>query len=182
MLSQPRRTKVFAAALISIVILAVALKSLNSSPPPAGAFSLSEYYHLAPVEKVISSNISQTSRHWNSIEINYTNTKPIVINKQSSRSDLVNYDVLNCHFIVWNGLVGGNGQIQSTEKWQKQLLTIPGRTWYGSEQTIRIGVIADDKINYPTDFQTKRTEALVEVLSRMFDIKSESIYYPGNWW
>lgn len=179
-MSQSRSTKVLTAGLISIGILAVVLKILGNNPPPAGAFSLSEYYHLAPIEKVISSNIARTSRHWNSIEISYINTKPIVINKQSSRSDLVNYDVLNYHFIVWNGLIGGNGQIQSTEKWQRQLSITPGRKWYGSEQTIHIGVMADDKITYPTDFQIKRTEALVEALSRRFDIQSESIYYPDN--
>ena len=53
MRSQSRRTKVFAAALISIGIGAVILKFLGSNPPPAAAFSLSEYWHLRPVEKMI---------------------------------------------------------------------------------------------------------------------------------
>ena len=176
-----RDTKVFAAALISIGIGAIALNIIGNSPPPAGAFSLSEYYHLAPIEKVISSNIAQADGHWNRIEISYSSTEPIGLDKWSSRSASVNYDVFNCHFIVWNGLIGGDGQIQSTEKWQKQLSAAPGQTWYCSEQTIRIGVIANSKTAYPTDFQIKKTEALVETLSRMFDIRSASIYYPDMW-
>lgn len=180
MLSQSRSTKVFAAALISIAIGAVLLKTLSNNPPPAGAFSLSEYYHLAPIEKAISSNIVQPGRRWNRIEISYSSAKPIGIDNRFSRSGLLNYDVLNYHFIVWNGLIGGDGQIESTEKWQRQLSIMPGRTWYGSEQTIHIGVITDGKIAYPTNFQIKRTETLVEALSRRFDIQSASIYYPDN--
>jgi len=181
-LAHDRSTKVFAAALISIGIGTVVLKTLGSNPLEAGAFSLSEYYHLGPIEKIISSNIAQTSRHWNSIEISYTNAKLIVINEQSSRSDLVNHDVLNYHFIVWNGLIGGDGQIQSTEKWQRQLSTTPGGTWHGSEQTIHIGVIVDGKITHATNFQIKRAEMLVTVLSRRLGIQPASIYYPDNWW
>ena len=179
---QDRSTKVFAAALISMAIGTVVLKTLGSSPIEAGAFSLSEYYHLGPIEKVISSNTAPTSRHWNSIEISYTNTKLIVIDEQSSRSDLVDHDVLNYHFIVWNGLIGGDGQIRSTEKWQRQLSTTPGGTWHGNEQTIHIGVMVDGKTTHATDFQIKRAEMLAKMLSRRLGIKPASIYYPDNWW
>ncbi len=175
-MSQSRRTKVFVAALISIGIGSAILKFLGNNPPPAGAFSLSEYCHLAPIEKVISPNSARTSRHWNSIEISYSSTRPIGIDKQRSRSNSFNYDVLNYHFFVWNGLIGTDGQIQSTEKWQKQLPITPGQTWQGSEQTIQIGIIVNGKINRPTDFQIKRTEALVDALSKRFDIQPESIY------
>ena len=50
-----------------------------------------------------------------------------------------------------------------------------------SEQTIYIGVIADDEAIRPTDFQIRKTEALVETLSRKFNIRPESIHYPDNW-
>ncbi|MHC4114541.1 MAG: hypothetical protein ACYSSL_04380 [Planctomycetota bacterium] len=182
MLFQYRNTKVLVAALISIGIGAVVLKTLDSNPLPAGAFSLSEYYHLAPVEKVIPSDTYQTNLHWSCIEISYINTKATVDNKQYSRSDLFNRNIVNYHFIVWNSFVGGNGQIQSPAKWQSQSPTIPGQTWFDNEQVIYIGVVIDGKINRPTDFQIKRTEALVEALSIRFDIPSESIYYPDNWW
>jgi hypothetical protein len=50
-----------------------------------------------------------------------------------------------------------------------------------SKQTIYIGVIADDEATQPTDLQIRRTEALVEALSRKFNIRPESIHYPDNW-
>ena len=181
-LSQSRSTKVFAVALISIGIGAVVLKVLGNNPPPAGAFSLSEYYHLVPIEKVIFSNIARSSSIWDSIEISYSSTEPIGIDKQYSRSGPFNYDVLSYHFFVWNGSIGADGQIQSTEKWHKQLLITPDQTWHGGEQTIRIAVISNGKITYPTDFQRKKAEALAAALSRKFHIQSASIYYPGNWW
>jgi len=176
-----RSTKVFAAALISIGIGAVVLKTLGSNPPLAGAFSLSEYYHLAPIEKVISSNVARTSRHWDCIEIGYSGTKAGNIKQLASLNGLVNPEDINCHFVICNGLGAGDGQIQPTGKWQRQWSITPARTMYGSEQTIHICVIADSKITHPTDFQIKRTEALVETLSRRFDIQPASIYYPDNW-
>lgn len=181
MLSQPRRTKVFVAALISIGIGAAILKFLGNNPPSAGAFSLSEYYRLSPIEEVISSNIMRTSRHWNSIEISYSGTKAGNIKQLASLNGLVDPNDINCHFVICNGLGAGDGQIQPTEKWQRQWPIAPAQTRYISEQTIHIYVIADSKISHPTDFQIKRTEALVEVLSRRFDIQPESIYYPYNW-
>ena len=180
--SKPRRTKVFLAALISIGIAAVILKALGGNPPLAGAFSLSDYYCLVPIEKVISSNIVGPSGRWACIDISYSGTSTGDTDQSSSLSSLVNDDVLNYHFIVCNGLIGGDGQIQPTWKWQRQKSAIPARTTYGSEQTIYIRVITRGKIPSPTDFQIRRTEALVEALVRRFDIQSGSIYYPDNWW
>ena len=180
-LSQSRSTKVFMVALISIGIGAVVLKVLGNNPPPAGAFSLSEYYHLVPIEKVISSNIARSSSSWECIEVGYSGTNTDDIDQRSSLSSSVNYDALNYHFIVWNGLTGGDGQIQPTLKWQKQRPITPARTQYGSEQTIHICVITDSKITRPPDSQIKRTAALVDALSRKFNIQSASIHYPDNW-
>jgi hypothetical protein len=181
-LFQDRNTKIFAAALISIGIGAVVLKTLGHNPPQADAFSLSEYYRLVPVEEVISSNIVRTSRQWEFIEVGYSGTKAGNIKQLASLNGLVNPEDINCHFVIYNGLGGGDGQIQPTEKWRRQWLAVPDKTKYCSEQTIRICVISDGKISYPTNFQIKRTEVLVESLSRKFDIQSESIYYPDNWW
>lgn len=177
----PRRTKVFAIAMVSIGVGAVVLRLLGTNPPPAGAFSLSKYYDLAAIEKVIFTSIAQSNRQWDSIEISYSSTEPIGIERQYSRSGPFNYNALSYHFFIWNGIVGFDGQLQSTEKWQKQLAITPGQVWYGSEQTIHIGVIANDEIALPTDFQRKKVETLAIVLSRKFDIEPASIYYPENW-
>ena len=181
MLFQSRSTKVFVAALISIGIGAILLKTLGNTPPLAGAFSLSEYYHLAPVEEVISSDVTRTRRRWNCIKIRYSGTKAGNIKQLASLNGMVNPEDINCHFVICNGLGDGDGQIQPTEKWQRQWAIASDLTSYGSEQTIHICVIADNKIARPTNFQIKRTEALVEELSRKFDIQSALIYYPDNW-
>ena len=182
MLSESRSTKVFTAALISIGIGAVALKIMGSSPPPAGAFSLSEYYHLFPIEKAVSSNIAQTSSSWECIEIDYSGANADDAEQGPSLSSLVNYEPLSYHFIVWNGDIGEDGQIEVTQEWQEQRPIAPTRPVYGSEQTIQICVITDGKLVLPTNSQIKRTEALVEVLSRRFNIQAASICYPDNWW
>ena len=178
---QTRSAKVLAAALISVTIVAVILKALGNNPISAGAFSLSDYYRLEPIKKVISSRAAQTSSRWNRIEIYYSSTKAGNIEQLASLNGLGGPDNLNCHFVVCNGLGGGDGQIQPTEKWQKQWSIIPGRTWHGSSLTVRICVVADGETAHLTDFQMKRTEALVEALCRKFEITPDSVYYPSDW-
>ena len=93
-------------------------------------------------------------------------------------------NVVNCHFVICNGNGGRDGQIQATEKWQRQspisaLVPAAGETT--TDQTIYICVIADGEAVSATDFQIKRTDALVEELSRKFNIQPESIRYPDDW-
>ncbi len=181
MSNQPRVAKVLAALLVSMTTGAIVLMALANDPPSAGPFCLSSYYRLNPVERAIRSLAAQTRGRWNCIEIYYSSTRAGNILQLASLSGLASAEDINCHFVVCNGLGAGDGQIQSTEKWQRQWSIIPGRTWYGTGQTIRICVIADGKAAHPTDFQRKRTEALVEVLCRKFDILPDCIYYPGDW-
>ena len=178
MSNQPRVAKVLAALLVSMTAGAMVLMALGDNHPSAGLFSLS--MHI-PVEKAIRSRTSQSPGRWGRIEIYYSGTKAGNIEQLASLGGLASAEDINCHFVICNGLGGGDGQIQPTEKWQRQWSIIPGRTWYGSGQTIRICVIADGKTTRPTDCQIKRTEALVEVLCRKFGIQPESIYYPGDW-
>ena len=176
----PREAKVFAALLISMTAGAVLLMSLGNNPPSAGAFCLSSYYNLDPVEKAISSRSAQSPDRWNRIEIYHSGTKVGNIEQLASLSGLAGSEDIDCHFVVCNGLGGGDGQIQSTEKWQRQWSIIPGRTWYGSPQTVRICIIADGKRTRPTDFQIKRTESLAEGLCRKFGIRPEYVFYPSD--
>ncbi|MHC4570906.1 MAG: peptidoglycan recognition protein family protein [Planctomycetota bacterium] len=178
---RPRQAKIFVALLISMTAGAIALMVLGNNPPSAGAFCLSRYNHLDPVEEVISSRAAQSPHSWNCIEIYYSATKAGNIEQLVSLSGLACPEDINCHFVVCNGLGGDDGQIQSTEKWQRQWSIIPGQNSYSAGQTIRICVIADGKDTRPTDSQRKRTEALVEQLQRKFDIKPNSIFYPNDW-
>ncbi len=179
--TQPRVAKVLALLLISMTTGAIILMALGHNPPSAGPFSLWTYYRLDPVNKTIHSQAAQSPNRWNRIEIYYSGTKTGNIEQLASFNGLANHEDINCHFCLCNGYGGTDGQIQPTEKWQRQWSAIPSRTWYGSGQTIRICVIADGKTSRPTDCQIKRIQVLVEGLSEKFHIQPKSIYYPGDW-
>jgi hypothetical protein len=181
MLVQSREEKFFTALLVSITVGAIVLMALGNNPPSAGAFSLSRYYRLDPIEKVILARSPQSPGRWSCIEIYYSGTKAGNIEQLASLNGLAGPEDINCHFVICNGLGGDDGQIQPTEKWQRQWSAIPGRTWYGSGQTIRICIIADGKTTLPTDFQIKRVEKLLEELFKKFNILPEYIYYPNGW-
>jgi len=191
MTNHSRETKVLVVLGVSIILAAIILNALGHNPPSAGAFCLSRYYRLGSVKKAIRSYTDQLPGRWSRIEIYYSGTESGNIESAFGRASDVGVDEhidpvrdtkekvsngVNCHFIICNGRVGHDGQIEPTEKWQQQSLV----THY-SKQTIRICVIADDKAKTPTDFQIKRTEALVEDLCRKFHIQPESIRYPADW-
>jgi len=219
MTTHSRETKVLVVLGVSIILGAIILNALGHNPPSAGAFCLSRYYRLGSVKKTILSRADQSSGRWSRIEIYVIVPESGNIEHLASLSDVGGDEHINCHFVICNGRVGHDGQILTTEKWQKQssVLARPGRdrsvippengnseppppaTSGGAlsdrskyqrptdfcetptDQTIYICVIADDEAAPPTDFQIKRTEALVEVLCRKFDIQPESIRYPDDW-
>ena len=181
MSNQPRVAKVLAALLVSMTTGAVVLMALGNNAPSAGPFCLSSYYNLSPVEQAVTSRVANGQERWNRIEIYYSGTKAGNIEQLASLRGLANPEDLNCHFVVFNGLGGGDGQIEATEKWQRQWSAVPGRTWYGAGQTVRVCVIGDEKISGATDYQIKRLEALVELLDRKFEVGAAAIYYPTNW-
>jgi hypothetical protein len=179
--NQARVVKVLATLLASMTIGAVVLMALGHNPPSAGPFSLWTYQRLDPVKNAISSRAAQSPDRWNSIELHYSGTKGGNIKRLAALNRLANPDDLNCHFCLCNGNGAGDGEIQSTELWQKQWSATPGHTWYGSNRTIRICIVADGKTVYPTDSQIKRMQVLVEELCKKFHIGSDSIYYPNDW-
>jgi hypothetical protein len=198
MTTHSRETKVLVVLGVSITLGAIILNALGHNPPSAGAFCLSRYYRLGSVKKSILSRTDQSQGRWGRIEIYVIvpesgNIKSAFggssdvggdehINPVREQNEKVSpdrdtaYNGINCHFVICNGRVGHDGQILPTEKWQRQSSVI-----HYSKQTIRICVIVDDKAKTPTDFQIKRTEALVEELCRKFNIQPESIRYPDDW-
>jgi hypothetical protein len=177
---QPREAKVFAALVVSMTVGTMVLMALGNNPPSAGAFCLSNYYHLEPIDEVIASRTVQPTDRWNRIEICYSGTKAGNIEQLSSLNGLTNPDNINCHFVICNGLGAADGQIQPNERWRRQLSIIPDRH-HGSSRTIRICIISDGKTTLPTDFQTKRADALLDGLHQKYNIQPESIYYPKGW-
>ncbi|MFC1604915.1 hypothetical protein ACFL5F_07800 [Planctomycetota bacterium] len=172
MTAQSRQTKVLVALLVSIIACTIILNMLGHNPPSAGAFCLSQYYRLVPVEKLIRSREVQRPRYFKWIEIYYSDS-------DSDQEDI------DCHFIIYGGLTGHDGQIKATEKWNRQLpANRPAdnnkRQARQNEQTIYISIVTDVQNPHPTNFQIKRAEVLAEELCREFNIQSESILYPDN--
>jgi hypothetical protein len=178
--NQARVAKVLASLLASMTFGAVILMVLGHNPPAAGPFSLLTYYRLDPVRNAIVSHAAQSPDRWKSIEVFYSDTDSGNIEQLARANGIANSDDINCHFCVFNGRGAIDGQIQSTNKWQKQWSAVTDTKWFGNNQTIRICVVAD-KIVQPTDCQVKRVQVLAEELCRKFFIKPESIYYPGDW-
>lgn len=183
------------ALLVSIIVGAIILNALGHNPPSAGAFCLSWYYDLVPIEKSIYSRTSQYPGRWGNIEIYYSgsdadNRLTYRSNKDikqlNSSSDVASNWDINCHFIICNGHIGRDGQIEPTENWQMQRVVNPEspnqkQPSRNYEHTIYICVITNGKTIRPTNYQIKRTEALVEKLCKEFRIKSESIHFPKDW-
>ncbi len=175
--NQARVAKVLATLLASMTIGAIVLMALGHNPPSAGPFSLWTYYRLDPVKKAISSQAAQSADNWNNIQIYYSNSAAGNIEQLASLDGLANPDDINCHFCVYNGFGGSDGQIQTTKKWQRQ----SPATSASSDKTIRICIIADGKTKHPTDCQLKRIQVLVEALCKKFHIPLRSIDYPSEW-
>jgi hypothetical protein len=179
--NQARVVKVLATLLASMTIGAIVLMSMGHNPPSAGPFSLWSYYRLDPVKEMINSSIAQSPDRWNWIEIFYSGTNAGNIEQIASFNGLADSKDINCHFCIYNGFGGNDGQIQSTEKWQKQISAPGSNKWNGSDMAIRICIVGDGRNSRPTDCQIKRIQTLIEELRRNFNIKPESIFYPNDW-
>jgi len=190
-----RQTKVLITLLVSIILGAIILNALGHNPPSAGAFCLSRYYRLDPVEKSVLSKAAPLPGCWKRIEIYYSDSYSDSAAAYGSNKRIEQLDSLDSinsrqnigfHFIICNGRIGRDGQIQSTEKWLRQCPVNPellNREQPATDNghTVRICVLINGKNARPTNIQIKRAEALVEQLCRKFDIKPESILYPVDW-
>ncbi len=181
MSNQSRVVKFLASLLASMTAGAIILMALSGKPPLAGPFSLASYVGLDPIAQAVRSRVAQQPERWSGIDVYFSGTKAGNIEQLASLYGLANADDLNCHFVVCNGAGAGNGQVLSTQKWQRQWSIIPGRTWNGRSQTIRICIIADGRDARPTEYQIKRVYALIDKLCQSFRISPKSIRYPENW-
>lgn len=181
MSDQSRVAKVLAALLASMTTGAMVLMALGNNPPSAGAFCLSSYYRLGPVKEAIPSRVYQSPDRWNRIEVYYSGTEAGNTEYLAAAQGVASPEDLNYHFLICNGFGGLDGQVEPTERWQKQWPSIPDGSWYGGPATIRICIIGDGRHAHPTNCQVKRAEALIEGLCRVFNIQPQSIYYPTNW-
>jgi hypothetical protein len=189
MKTHSREKKVLVILCFSIALGTIILNALGHNPPSAGAFCLSRYYLLGSVNKAIGCHSGQSQEHWSQIEIDYSGTESGNIDELASLSKPDSSRDVDYHFIICNGKGGHDGLIQPTEKWQKQSPIIQEQERDGEQafcetpagQTIYICVIADNETSFPTNFQIKRLEELVEGLCRKFNIRPQDITYPDRW-
>ena len=151
MSNQPRVVKVLAALLVSMTVGAVVLMALGNNPPSAGPFCLSAYYRLDSV-----------------------------LGRLAAAQGLRNAGDLGCHFVLCNGTGASDGEIQTTESWQRQRSVQSASTGQGHERTIRICLIGNGVSALTTDYQLKRLEILLEALCRRFSISPDAVYLPRD--
>lgn len=175
MASQNRNITVLFSLIASMTIGALVLMALDHNGPSAGAYSLSSYLRLDPVEEVVRNTIHAEPVRWGRLEVVYSCTSGGNAEELALLTGLADGGPAEFHFVVCNGNGGSDGRIQAATLWQKQKIC-------GSRaETIRVCVISDDQSDALTDSQRQRTNALVESLSRTFDISPRNIRYPLDW-
>ena len=170
--SQKRTFFVLASLVASMTLGAFLLMTLDQQSPSGGAYSLASYLRLDPVENVAFRPIITKPASWNRVEVYYSRTSSGNTSDLAVVSHLRETPRADFHFVVCNGRGAEDGQIQFTDSWQKQ------QTANG---IIRICVVADLYSSPATDYQVRRTTALVDALIRKFEIETSYVRYPTDW-
>ena len=181
MQNQPRTAKVLAALLASMTVGAIVLMALGNNAPSGGAFCLASYYKLKPIKEAASCQVGTSAKRWNKIEVYYSKTKGGNLEQLASLAGHSNSGDVNFHFVVCNGFGETDGQVQATEKWQRQWSCAADGSWLGGNKTIRIYLVGQGEFSNITDCQIQRTAKLVEELCRKFKIKTKNVKYPKDW-
>lgn len=170
-----RNVTVLFSLIASMTIGALVLMALDDNGPRAGAYSLSSYLRLDPVEEVVRNTVQAEPMVWSQIEVVYSYTGGGNAEELALLTGLGDGGPAEFHFVVCNGNGGDDGAVQAAELWQKQ------RYCDGKPEIIRVCVISDDQNEALTESQRQRTGALVESLSRTFDVSPRYIHYPFDW-
>ncbi len=168
-----RTAAVLFALLAAMTTGAVVLMALDNHAPGAGAYSLSSYLRLDPVEYVVKSTLETAPGKWGGIEIFYSRTEAGNLEELPLLVSLAGGTAPEFHFLVCNGIGAEDGRIQASGQWRQQA---PG----DRDGVIRVCVIGDEQTPV-TNSQVQRTNDLVESLSRTFNISPRHIRYPANW-
>ncbi len=173
MAGQNRTVAVLFALLAAMTVGAMVLMTLDQYAPGAGAYSLSSYLRLDPVEQVVKNTLQTAPAQWDGIEVFYSRTRAGNVDELPLLISLSGGQAEQFHFLVCNGNGAEDGHIQTTPQWRQQA---------AAEQsgTIRICVVGDSRTPL-TNSQIQRTNDLVENLSRTFNIGPRRIRYPANW-
>jgi hypothetical protein len=179
MTGQPRQARILICLVVAMTAGAALLMALDHQSISAGAFSLASYSSLGSIDSVTITRQNTTTDRWDRIEVFYSNSKGGDLAQIAALTGLTNPEDLNFHFLICNSLTI-DGQIQPTEKWLNQWSALPAAGWYGSSKTIRVCVVGE-KTEGASDYQTSRTEELIEDLAQKFGINAANIHYPNGW-
>lgn len=173
MASQNRTVAVLFTLLAAMTGGAMVLMALDNYAPSAGAYSLSSYLRLDPVEEVVGKSLQTSPGQWVGIEVFYSQTRGGNLQELPLLAGLAGGQSPQFHFLVCNGTGAEDGIIQPSPQWNQQAAS-------GPDGIIRICVIGDGQTP-ATNSQVQRTNSLVETLIRSFSIGPRQIRYPGNW-
>lgn len=175
MAKRNRNVTVLFSLIASMTVGAVVLMALDNHRPITGAYSLSSYLRLDPVEDAVRNSLAVAAGQWQEVEVFYSHTSGGNAEELGLMMGLATGSSPDFHFVVCNGNGAGDGYIQAGDLWKLQ------RLCKGRPGVVRICVVGDGSSNSVTDFQIKRTISLVENLTHTFNISPQRVRYPLNW-
>ncbi|MCI0498555.1 MAG: hypothetical protein L0Y36_02590 [Planctomycetales bacterium] len=170
-----RNVVVLFSLIASMTLGAVVLMAMDNHRPISGAYSLSSYLRLDPVEDVVKNTLTTAPGHWDQVEVYYSRTAGGNADELGLLMELANGSQPEFHFVVGNGNGTDDGHIQAGDLWKLQ------RLCQGRSGVVRVCVVGDAQGDSVTDCQIKRTHALVENLIHTFGMLPHSVSYPANW-
>jgi hypothetical protein len=85
-------------------------------------------------------------------------------------------------FVIGNGTLSGNGEVEPTFRWKQQLIGAHCKTADNWANTYCIGIVLVGNFDYslPTSNQMESLTKLVHYLQKRYDIPTEDIYGHGS--
>lgn len=82
------------------------------------------------------------------------------------------------HFVICNGLGGGDGEIEVTSRWQSQRPAVYAMNG-GNDRTVSIAVVADGRNGQPSTMQIQQLTRLLAALQRRLGIAPDHVTVPS---
>jgi len=106
---------------------------------------------------------------WNSIQIEYSNTRAGDVGSLALVNGCASSDELNYHFVICNAIGDtADGLIQPTFRWKQQRPCIPDKSWTGDRGTVRVCIIGSG--DSKSAKQDKSIDNLIKGLEERFEI------------
>jgi hypothetical protein len=167
MVSHGRLARVMLSLVAAMTAGALVLLALEGKPIKPMAFSLSSQTQLTSIPSALGTEAGVELRRWRRIEVSYHPSHTPLSARYGLAGDLAT----NYHFVIGNGLAGGDGQIFASTAWTKQRLCRVNANSTEGRGTIRITLIGDGPSPRSTPRQARQLESLVSSLVRTCQIE-----------